>query len=155
MNEGIRFRQWQDTISEDITKDPLWRLQVYQLSLYLAHLAWEDVTKLRDDNRTRSVADQLYRAICSIGANIAEGYSRSSHRDQARFYEYALGSARESRDWYYKSRHIIGENCLVDRYTTLTQIIRLLMTIIPRQRNMAKEENSEYSLEPTNTLEDS
>ncbi|MFN8404533.1 MAG: four helix bundle protein [Anaerolineales bacterium] len=38
-----------------------------------------------------------YEAVGSVGANISEGYSRSSGKDRARFYEYALGPARESR----------------------------------------------------------
>ena len=53
------------------------------------------------DRRTIGLADQLYRSLGSIGANLAEGYSRGTGKDRAHFYEYALGSARESRDWYY------------------------------------------------------
>jgi len=54
----------------------------------------------------------LYRAVGSIKANIAEGYSHRSGKDQARFYEYSLGSARESRGWYYDARHILGEQAI-------------------------------------------
>ncbi len=49
-------------------------------------------------------ADSLWKmTVGSIRANIAEGYSRGTGKDRARFYEYALGSARESRDWYFIS----------------------------------------------------
>jgi four helix bundle protein len=71
-------------------------------------VAGVDITKLMQDRRTLDLSGQLYEAIGSIGANFAEGYSRSSARDQARFYEYSLGSARESRTWYYDGRHILG-----------------------------------------------
>jgi four helix bundle protein len=50
------------------------------------------------------LSDQLYEAVGSVSANLAEGYSRGTGKDRARFYEYALGSARESRDWYFKAR---------------------------------------------------
>ena len=72
-------------------------MKAYRLSLFLADLAWEDVTKLAADTRAVKVADQLYRAVGSIGANLAEGYGRHSGKERAHFYEYSLGSARESR----------------------------------------------------------
>jgi four helix bundle protein len=96
------YAQWKDSVPDAITGDPLWRVEPYRLSLFLADLGWSDVTKLMKDRRTLRLADQLYRAIGGIGSQIAEGYSRGTGRDRARFYEYALGSTRESRDWYYK-----------------------------------------------------
>lgn len=83
---------------QTITGDALWTVQVYRLALFAADLGWHDVTKLMRDRRTLSLSDQLYQALGSISANIAEGYSRGSSKDRARFYEYSLGSARESRD---------------------------------------------------------
>jgi four helix bundle protein len=77
-----------------------------------------------------SLSDQLYRAIGSISANVAEGYSRRSSRDQARFYEYALGSAREARIWYYQGRHVLSEAATMYRLRLLSRIVRLLLTII-------------------------
>ncbi len=97
------------------------------------------------DRRTISLADQLYRSLGSIGTNIAEGYSRSTGRDRARFYEYALGSARESRDWYFKSRHILDETVIRHRLDLLTEVIRLLLTMVPQQRgHVLREEDVVY-----------
>ena len=62
-----------------------------RLALFAAEIGWQDVTKLVKDRRTQRLSDQLYRALGSIGANLAEGYSRGSNKDRARFYEYALG----------------------------------------------------------------
>ncbi|MCH8010454.1 MAG: four helix bundle protein [Candidatus Marinimicrobia bacterium] len=131
----MNFDEWLITIPIEITNDPLWNMKVYRLSLFVSDLGWFDVSKLVKDKRTLKLSDQLYRSLGSISANIVEGYSRSSGRDQARFYEYALGSARESRDWYYKGRHIQGTETANHRISLLSQIIRLLLTIIPRQRN--------------------
>ena len=86
------------------------------------------------DKRTLDLSDQLYRAAGSTSANIAEGYSRSTGKDRARFYEYALGSARESRDWYYKARHLLDEAVVTHRLSLLTQVIRLLSKMVPNQR---------------------
>jgi four helix bundle protein len=70
-----------------------------------------------------------------VSANIGEGYSRRSGRDRARFYEYALGSAREARDWYYKARHVLDRSkSSIIVCASSPQIIRLLLTMIPRQR---------------------
>ena len=99
--------------------------------------------------QTRALADQLYRALGSISANLAEGYSRISGRDRARFCEYALGSARESRDWYYNARHVLGESITQHRLALLTQIIRLLLTMIPQQRGrILREQPLPYQTDP-------
>ena len=103
----MTFGEWMETVPQELKGDPLWRMEVYRLGLFAADLAWPDVTKLVQDKRTIGLADQLYRAAGSTSANIAEGYGRQSGKDQARYYEYALGSAREARDWYYKARHVL------------------------------------------------
>ena len=143
----MKYESWEKELPRSITDDPLWRVQAYRLALFLADICWRDVTKLSQDYRTRSLSDQLYRAIGSIGANIAEGYSRKSHLDQARFYEYSLGSARESRDWYFKARHILGEEVVFHRLDLLAQIIRLLLKTVPEKRAQAiKEESVDYEI---------
>jgi len=130
----MTYDDWQATVPSFMTGDPLWTVTAYRKSLFLSHVAWPDVSKLVADRRTVALSDQLYRAVGSIGANLAEGYSRGSAKDRVRFYEYSLGSARESRDWYYKARHILGEPVFTHRAEVLTEIIRLLLTTIPEQR---------------------
>ena len=147
MGEDDLFKIWIKSVPDAFKKDALWRHQVYQLALYLSDISWQDVCELHKDYRTRSLADQLYRSLGSISANIAEGYSRSSTRDQIRFYEYSLGSARESRDWYHKSRHILGEQMVIERQEIITQINRLLLTIISRHRNTVRESRVDYSVD--------
>jgi len=85
----------------------------------------------------------LYEALGSISANLAEGYSRGTGKDRARFYEYALGSARESRDWYFKARHVLGETVFPHRLQLLTRMIQLLLTMIPQQRGRVLQEQPE------------
>lgn len=133
----MNFREWLITVPDVITGDALWTVEAYRLALFAADLGWSDCTKLMQDRRTLSLSDQLFRAVGSIGANISEGYSRGSGKDRARFYEYSLGSSRESRHWYYEGRHVLGESVTAHRLALLTQITRLLLTMIPDQRGFA------------------
>ena len=141
----MTYEEWVRSVPEEIARDSLWKMEAYRLGLFVAEVGWHDVTKLMGDRRTLRVADQLYRALGSISANLAEGYSRGTGKDRARFYEYALGSARESRDWYYKSRHILSDPVTQHRLCLLTQIIRLLIAMVPQQRGyVLREQNIPY-----------
>ncbi len=145
----MNYDEWIKSVPADITGDVLWRVEAYRLALFMSELGWHDVTKLLRDKRTLEVSDQLYRALGSIAANISEGYSRGGGRDRAHFYEYALGSARESRGWYYNGRHVLGEAVAEHRIRLLTQIIRLLLTMIPDQRSVTfREESPAYGADP-------
>jgi four helix bundle protein len=138
----MNYEEWMGSVPSAITGDPLWRVEAYRLALFVGELGWHDVTKLIKDKRTLELADQLYRALGSIGANISEGYSRGGGRDRAHFYEYALGSARESRGWHYHARHVLGQTVAEHRMGLLTQIVRLLLTMIPDQRPATFHEDS-------------
>jgi four helix bundle protein len=135
------YGAWERDVPTSLSSDVLWRVQAYRLALFAADLGWTDATALLRDGRTRSLSDQLYRALGSISANIAEGYCRSSAKDRCRFYDYALGSAREARDWYYKGRHVLGDESAEERMDLLTQIIRLLLTMLAQQRASALSED--------------
>lgn len=136
---------WLVSVPREITSDPLWNVKAYRLALYVAELGWQDMKMLTTDMRLLGLSDQLYRALGSISANIAEGYSRSTGMDRARFYEYALGSARESRDWYYKGRRKLGDKIVNKRLELLSQIIRLLLVTIPKERATSiREIKEEY-----------
>lgn len=139
------FHEWEAQVPACIKNDPVWRVKAYRLSLYAADLGWEDVSILAGDRRTVSLSDQLYRSLGSMGANICEGYSRGTGKDRARFYEYALGSAREARDWYYKGRFVLGEDVALARMELLTEIVRLLLVMVPDQRHgCVREEPAMY-----------
>jgi four helix bundle protein len=144
----LKYIEWEQQIHEAIRADRLWNLRVYRLALFASDLGWRDVNKILRDKRVNGLADQLYRSIGSISANIAEGFSRSTGKDRARFYEYALGSARESRDWYYKAKDILSEQVTSHRIELLSEIIRLLLVIVPEQRKSSlKETEEEYIVE--------
>ncbi len=139
----MNYQQWEQNMPAEFTGDLLWKIEAYRLALFVCDLAWNDVTRLYQDARTIKLSDQLYRAVGSMGANIAEGYSRSSGKERAHFYEYALGSARESRHWYYVAQHLLGEVVTLHRIGFITQITRLLLTMIPDQRAVYLKELQE------------
>ena len=141
----MKYVEWQASVPDEIKGDSLWKLEVYRLALFSADISWQDALALNKTPLTRDLADQLYRAVCSISANIAEGYSRSTGKDRARFLEYSLGSAREARDWYFKSHHTLKEDVIKHRIGLLTQIIKMLSILTPNQRQKGiREEQSEY-----------
>lgn len=145
----MNYNEWEASVPADIKNDALWSVTVYRLALFASDLGWQDTAKLVKNRRLRGLCDQLYRSLGSVSANIAEGYSRGSGRDRARFYEYALGSARESRDWYFKARHTMNENAYRHRTRLLTRIIKLLLKMIPQQRGKTLHEPSPpYSEDP-------
>jgi four helix bundle protein len=141
----MNYQEWITTIPPEITQDPLWKLEVYRLALFVAEIGWEDIIILNKNSLTRDAADQIIRSLNSISANIAEGYSRSTGKDRARYFEYSLGEAREARDRYFKARRILKHEIVMHRIRVLTQIVKILSTLIPSQRQHGiREEGQIY-----------
>ena len=120
-------------VTYETANDPLFRMRAYRLAVELLEVAWQDAKTLSDHTVTERMSGQLYAAVSSIGSNIGEGYSRSSGKDRARVFEFALGSVRESIHWYRASRPVLGETILA-RLNILEELRRLLLAIIPRER---------------------
>ena len=121
-------------VSQDTARDPLARMRAYQLAVELRGESWPDIDELRHQPAMLKTAEQLYAAIGSISARLAEGYSRSSGRDRARIFEYALGSTRESMEWYQSGSPVLGKEITIARLDKLEEIRRLLLATIPRER---------------------
>jgi len=143
----MNYVEWLKTVPSEITNDPIWKLEVYRLALFADDIGWEDILKLSKERLMFSIADQLHRSLGSISANLTEGYSRSKGLDRARFIEISLGSARESRDWYYKSRQVLSPVVIKHRMSLITHIIGMLTPMIPHQRKHAiREEQADYNI---------
>lgn len=146
----MTFDKWVASLPAAIKGDTLWKMEAYRLALFATEIGWHDVTELMKDRRTHGVADQLYRSLGSVSANLAEGYSHHTGKSRAQYYQYALGSAREARDWYYKSHHVLKEEVVNHRISFLTQIIKLLLVMVPQQRGKTlslQEEKANYNTE--------
>jgi four helix bundle protein len=130
----VTYEQWEAEVPDVLKQDTLWRVTAYRLALFLSDLAWHDAGKLAKNRRMLGTSDQLYRAASNISSNISEGYSRGTGKDRARLYEYALGSVREARDWYYKSRHVLDETVVTHRLGLTSELIRLMLKMISNER---------------------
>lgn len=133
----MHFPDWEGSVSRSLKADPLWRMEAYRLSLFACDLGLTDARALWRDPLLRPQAVQLVRALGSVSANLEEGYSRSSGRDRVKHFEYSLGSARESRGWYWRSRSVLGHDLATAGMSTQTSIIRLLSVAIPAERHRA------------------
>ena len=141
----MNYQEWLTTVPAEITQDPLWNLEVYRLGVFVTDIAWEDIVCLDKNKITRDAADQIHRSLDSISANIAEGYSRSTGKDRARYFEYALGEAREARDRYFNARRALRYEVVLHRIKLLTQIAKMLNALVPTQRKRGiREEKGVY-----------
>lgn len=134
-----RFAAFEKMPPADLFGDPIWRLPAYRISLFLSEVSQADTDALLKTPCPQHVTDQLLRSVDSVRANIAEGYSRLSGRERARYFEMALGSAREARDWYRRTIPWLGENSALERASLLTRVIKILLVAVPQERNGATE----------------
>ncbi|MBI5297776.1 MAG: four helix bundle protein [Chloroflexi bacterium] len=141
----MNYAEWLTQVPSEITNDPIWKLEGYRLALFTGDIGLQDALALMKKPLMLHVADQLHRSMDSISVNLTEGYSRSKGPDRARFIESSLGSARESRDWYYKSRHILSPEVLKHRMGLTTRLIAMLTPMIQHQRrHVLREEPATY-----------
>ena len=72
-------------------------LRVYQLARKLSSIGWIIYSQMNFEEK-KIIGDQFIRSTDSIGANIAEGYSRFHYLDKVRFYYNARASQSEATD---------------------------------------------------------
>ena len=90
------------------------------------------ITKSFPDDERFGLISQLRRASVSIPSNIAEGASRSSNKDFARFLTISLGSCYEIETQLLISFDLgfITKNQLETLLNTLNQIIKMMSKFI-------------------------
>lgn len=79
------------------------RLEVWQKAIDFADLVYRVTRSFPDDERF-GLANQMRRAAVSVSSNIAEGSTRFSKADYARFLEIATGSLFEVVSQSFVSR---------------------------------------------------
>jgi four helix bundle protein len=133
------FEEWAAQVPENLKRDPLWGFEVYPKGLFLYDLAWDDCQRLTRDRRGRAIVDQLTRSAGSICANIEEGYGRGYGKEYAYFLRVSMGSARESRGWYYRARRLLPDEVVEHRMGLLDEIIAMLAPNIQRQKQYRRK----------------
>jgi four helix bundle protein len=129
----VNYGDWIEKVPPSIKSDPLWEIEVYRKALFLSDLAWRDCDAMLKHDLGRPLAQQLIRSSGSISANMEEGFGRGFGKDYARFLRIALGSARETRGWYYRGRHLLKSDVLEHRHDLLKTIIAGLITMSNQQ----------------------
>ena len=134
----VSYAKWVEDVPHHIQGDPLWKMEVYRKSLFLSDLAWHDCEILLSNELGKPLARQLIRSAGSIPANMEERFGRGFGKDYARFLRIALGSARESRGWYYRGRRLLNSDVVEHRMDLLNTIISGLITMSNQQRKYKK-----------------
>jgi len=103
------------------------KLEVWQKSIDFADFIYR-VTKAFPDDERYGLTNQMRRAAVSISSNIAEGTSRHSRDDYARFLEIATGSIFEvvSQSFLAQRQNYLSEKDSQALYTAAEEQSRML-----------------------------
>jgi four helix bundle protein len=103
------------------------KLDVWQKAIDFADLIYNKTRAFPSDERF-GLTNQLRRAAVSISSNIAEGSSRSSKSDFARFAEIATGSVFEvvSQAFIAQRQSFLSEDQFRKIYTDAEELSRML-----------------------------
>jgi len=108
-------------------------LNVWKLSRKFCSSIYSITTKFPQDEKF-GLTSQLRRAAISIPSNIAEGASRSSKKDFARFLEISIGSSYE-----IETQLLIATDL---KYISKENSVELLRTIISIIKMLSKPRSS-------------
>lgn len=114
--------------------------KLIQRAFALAREALVLVDKFPNKRSAWVIADQLLRAVTSIGANIAESQAASSRKDFINFLNHALKSANETKFWLALARDL-DKNLLTEINKLLKEtdeLAKILGSSISTMKNKNK-----------------
>ena len=103
------------------------KLEVWQRAIDFADLVYKGTSAFPSEERF-GLTNQLRRAAVSISSNLAEGSSRSSKTDFARFTEIAAGSVFEtiSQAFIARRQTFLNEQQFREIYASAEELSRML-----------------------------
>jgi four helix bundle protein len=103
------------------------KLDVWQKAIEFADFIYSETRRFPSEERF-GLTNQMRRAAVSISSNIAEGSSRSSKSDFARFVEIATGSVFEvvSQAFIAQRQSFLSENQFREIYADAEELSRML-----------------------------
>jgi four helix bundle protein len=103
------------------------KLETWQKAIQFADLVYKLTRAFSDDERF-GLTSQMRRAAVSISSNIAEGSSRHSREDYARFLEIATGSLFEvvSQSFISRNQGLRNEEAFKALYSGAEEQSRML-----------------------------
>ncbi|MBN1919916.1 MAG: four helix bundle protein [Anaerolineae bacterium] len=134
--EYLSFEEWLRNVSERVKREPIWDSLGYRKALFFYELVWQDCGEWRYDPRGKAIAEQLIRCAGSISANMEEGHGRGYGKERNWFYRIAIGSARESKGWYWRAHHLLAPQALEQRLALADEIIGILISELSRQQHI-------------------
>ena len=134
----MTYDEWLATVADNLKRDSLWQFQVYPKAMFVYDLLWGDCEVMMKDVRGRAIAEQIIRSGGSIGANVEEGFGRGFGAEFAYFLRVALGSARETRGWYYRARRLLKPEVLAHRLDLLDEIVGILVKSVDHQKQLSR-----------------
>ncbi len=137
----VKFEDWEKTVPDYIKKDALWESLYYRVALYLYDLVWDDCDILQKDFRAKNNVGQIIRSSGSISANMEEAAGRGiGTPDYVRILKISLGEVRETRGWYYRSRHALPPDLLEHRFKVVDHLKALVINLLNSHKgNLAKK----------------
>ena len=139
MGEWGSYEEWMAQVPEAIRREEMWQFFGYRKALFFHDVCWRDCEKLLTHPLGKAVAHQLIRSAGSVSANIEEGYGRGfAGKERLYFLRVALGSARESKGWYYRAKSLLKPEVFEHRMALVGEVIALLVTEIRRVQRMRK-----------------
>ncbi|MBN1877494.1 MAG: four helix bundle protein [Anaerolineae bacterium] len=130
----VTYAEWEQYVPDAMQREPQWNFVGYRKALFLYDLCWLDCDQLNRHPSGKAVAQQLIRSSGSISANIEEGQGRGFSKDRDYFLRVALGSARESKGWYYRAQAVLKSDVLQHRWSLIDEVIALLVTELNKKR---------------------
>jgi len=124
----VTYEEWEVQVPEGVKAEGVWKFYGYRKALFFYDLCWQDCGQLLKHPLGQAVAQQLIRSAGSITANIEEGYGRGYGKDRLRFLKFSLGSARESKGWYYRAKALLSPEVIEHRLNLIGEVIALLVT---------------------------
>ena len=103
------------------------KLETWQKAILFADLVYKLTRSFSDDERF-GLTIQMRRAAVSISSNVAEGSSRHSREDYARFLEIAAGSLFEvvSQSFISRNQGFLSEEAFKALYSAAEEQSRML-----------------------------
>ena len=108
----MNFEEWKRGVPERVKAEPEWKFYAYPRALFLYDLVWNDCERLVQEGYGRGIGTKSYLYLIRV----------------------AIGSARETKGWYYRSRHLLSAEVLEHRLALADEIIALLATEIARHQ---------------------
>lgn len=108
-------------------------LNIWKKGIELVKITYQ-ITKQLPSEEKFGLISQMTRAVVSIPANIAEGNSRNSDKDNARFLQIALGSAFELQTYFViiREMNMADSDLLNEADKQLEEEIKMIHSFIKK-----------------------